>query len=211
MKRPGWSRSCVVRMSVCVRQRGNARAVSPTPSARRSWYWQRSACIGAPQSAIRRSLREIASELAAMGYNDKNGAPYSGVVRQVDGRGSLAGIAVVSSAQASRAPSSRLEMGPLLALISEEHPPLPDFKKTVKPRARCLILRWRERHGERYAQPDLIPHTRAITGSNRFGGGLGSSSRPCLMKTTRRTVLGHPEQIKVWSPQTDESCIVPLT
>ena len=27
---------------------------------------------------------------------------------------------------------------------------------------------------------------------------MGSSSRPCLVKTTRRTVIWHPEQIKVW-------------
>jgi hypothetical protein len=27
---------------------------------------------------------------------------------------------------------------------------------------------------------------------------LGSSSRPCLVKTIRRTLIWHPEQIKVW-------------
>jgi hypothetical protein len=36
---------------------------------------------------------------------------------------------------------------------------------------------------------------------------LGASSRPCLMKTTRRTVLWHPEQLKVWcsKPRTARS------
>ena len=46
--------------------------------------------------------------------------------------------------------------------------------------------------------PIYYPRTRAIKWSNRFGGGLGSSSRPCLVKTIRRTLIWHPEQIKVW-------------
>ena len=46
--------------------------------------------------------------------------------------------------------------------------------------------------------PTYYSRTRAIRWSNRFGGGLGSSSRPCLVKTIRRTLIWHPEQIKVW-------------
>ena len=42
-------------------------------------------------------------------------------------------------------------------LISDENPRPPDFQKTVKPPRCGLILRCRERRGERYAQPNLLP------------------------------------------------------
>jgi hypothetical protein len=37
----------------------------------------------------RRSLRDVARELEAMGYTNKRGAPYSVSMRQVDGRVAL--------------------------------------------------------------------------------------------------------------------------
>src|SRR6202035_2143652 len=52
------------------------------------------------------------------------------------------------------------------------------------------------------------PHTRATTWPNRPGGLWGSSSRPCLVKAIRRTVIWHPEQTNVWcsKPRTVVVC-----
>jgi hypothetical protein len=60
-----------------------------------------------------------------------------------------------------------------------------------------LLQQYRYKRDPR-ATAHYYPRTRAIKWSNRFGGGLGSSSRPCLVKTIRRTLIWHPEQIKVW-------------
>jgi len=49
------------------------------------------------------------------------------------------------------------------------------------------------------------PRTRTITWPNRSAGPWGSSSRPCLVKAIRRTVIWHPEQINVWCSKPRDS------
>ena len=51
----------------------------------------------------RRSLREIAKELQALGYSNKRAEPYSGVVHQVHGRGTAALVVATLEAQNVRA------------------------------------------------------------------------------------------------------------
>src|SRR3954452_23611909 len=47
-------------------------------------------------------------------------------------------------------------------------------------------------------QPDLIPLYPCPQMAKQTWGAWGASSRPCLVKTTRRAAIWHPEQIKVW-------------
>ena len=72
----------------------------------------------------------------------------------------------------------------------------PTFKNRQAPRVFNFALQratWR-----RYARPDLITRVPVPSRGQIDLEGFGSSSRPCLVKTTRRTVLWHPEQLKVW-------------
>lgn len=47
-------------------------------------------------------------------------------------------------------------------------------------------------------QPDLIPLYPCHQMAKQTWGAWGACSRPCLVKTTRRAAIWHPEQIKVW-------------
>jgi hypothetical protein len=68
--------SCVAPASACERSRGNARAASPTPSARRSWCWRRSACIVAPPRATAdRSARAAVFGLSSVDLLGIAGSP----------------------------------------------------------------------------------------------------------------------------------------
>jgi hypothetical protein len=67
----------VLPATASARRRASVKDASPTSSAPRSWSQPPSGYTYAPPKGLRRSLRDIARELAAMGYTNRNGTPYS--------------------------------------------------------------------------------------------------------------------------------------